>query len=88
MADCPAGCGGQVLAAGEVFLDTKGRFHAVARFGRGAMLDVGEEFLLLLAVAPVQVGDTFRLRPQGRGLDELPEDVKTLDQRTVIRCLG
>ena len=72
----------------RLFLDTNGRFRALARFGRGVTSDVGEEFLLLLVAAPMQAGEEFRTRPRERGLDELPEGVKTLNQRTVIRRLG
>jgi len=72
----------------RLLLDMSGRFRALARFGRGATSDVDEEFLLLLVVAPMQASEEFRTRPRERGLDELPEGVKTLDQRTVIRRLG
>lgn len=70
-------------------LGPNGRFHAIARFGRGATQDVGEEFLLLLAVASMEASKVFRTRLQeDDGLGELPGDVRTLDQRTVRRRLG
>jgi hypothetical protein len=71
----------------ELLLDKDGGFRAVVYFGQSARKNVGEEFILLLALATPPVRTQFQafLRAPGSALQELPQDLEILHQLTVRR---
>jgi hypothetical protein len=63
-------------------------FQAPAQFGGSETEDIGEEFGLLLTLASKEASNIFRIfqaKESSRGLRELPEGTRTLDQVRVIR---
>jgi len=63
-------------------------FQALAHFGGSGTEDIGEGFGLLLTLASKEASNFFRIfqaKESSRGLRELPEGTRTLDQVRVIR---
>jgi hypothetical protein len=63
-------------------------FQAPAHFGGSETEDIGEEFGLLLTLASKEASNIFRIsqaKESSRGLRELPEGTRTLDEVRVIR---
>jgi hypothetical protein len=71
----------------EFLLDQNGGFRTVVFFGQSARKNVGEEFILLLALASPSVSTQFRafLTAPRSGMQELPQDLQILHQLTVRR---
>jgi Predicted nucleotide-binding protein containing TIR-like domain len=72
----------------NLLLGQTGGFQAVAQFGRRGMQDIGEEYVLLLAMAPPAASARFREfkgKDASEGMPELPPDVVTLARVTVTR---
>jgi predicted nucleotide-binding protein len=63
-------------------LDQTGSFRAMAQFGRSTTTNIGEEFILLLVMAPPDASARFR---DSQGLPELPPGVQTLARIIVTR---
>jgi predicted nucleotide-binding protein len=71
-------------------LGQKGIFRAVAQFGRSDTQDIGEEYVLLLVMAPPEASARFReflstAKDASKGMHDLPPDVVTLHQLIVTR---
>ena len=71
----------------ELLLDPNGGFRSVAYFGQSARKNSGEEFIVLLALAAPPVSAQFRdfLKAPHGDMQDLPQDVRILDQVNVIR---
>ena len=72
---------------GEFPVDRDGGFRSLAYFGWHGTVNVGESFQIRLVLANTADSAQFRafLKAPRQGLRDLPQDVLTLDQSTVMR---
>ena len=70
----------------KLLLNEQGGFTSEAKFGRVGSQDSGEEFILMLVLAPSAAAASFQASLEtDDGMSSLPPDVLVLDQVTVIR---
>jgi hypothetical protein len=69
-----------------ITVDSNGDFSATVFFGRSAEQDAGEDFLLLLVLAPRASRDAMLPRRGTNWMKKLPDGIEILDQRITVRC--